>query len=164
MAQVTFKGSAVTTSGNLPAVGSKAPDFRLVADDLSEKSLESFAGKKKILTINPSYDTGVCQKAARTFNQRMSERSDVVVLLVSADLPFAQKRFCEAEDLKNVVPVSSFRSTFGADYGVNMITGPLAGLTARSVVVINEQNQVVHSQLVPEIVQEPDYDAVVASL
>lgn len=164
MAQVTFKGSAVTTSGNLPAVGTKAPDFRLVAADLSEKSLESFAGKKKILTINPSYDTGVCQKAARTFNQRMSERSDVVVLLVSADLPFAQKRFCEAEDLNNVVPVSSFRSTFGADYGVSMITGPLAGLTARSVVVIDEQNQVVHSQLVPEIVQEPDYDAVVASL
>lgn len=164
MAQVTFKGSAVTTSGNLPAVGSKAPDFRLVAADLSEKSLESFAGKKKILTINPSYDTGVCQKAARTFNQRMSERSDVVVLLVSADLPFAQKRFCDAEDLNNVVPVSSFRATFGADYGVSMVTGPLAGLTARSVVVIDEQNQVVHSQLVPEIVQEPDYDAVVASL
>ncbi len=164
MAQVTFKGSAVTTSGNLPAVGSKAPDFRLVASDLSEKTLESFAGKKKILTINPSYDTGVCQKAARTFNQRMSERSDVVVLLVSADLPFAQSRFCEAEGLKNVVPVSSFRSTFGNDYGVSMVTGPLAGLTARSVVVLNEQNQVVHSQLVPEIVQEPDYDAVVSSL
>lgn len=164
MAQVTFKGSAVTTSGNLPAVGSKAPDFRLVASDLSEKSLESFAGKKKILTINPSYDTGVCQKAARTFNQRMSERSDVVVLLVSADLPFAQSRFCEAEGLKNSVAVSSFRSTFGNDYGVNMITGPLAGLTARSVVVIDEQNKVIHSQLVPEIVQEPDYDAVVKAL
>lgn len=164
MAQVTFKGSAVTTSGSLPAVGSKAPDFRLVASDLSEKSLEHYAGKKKILTINPSYDTGVCQKAARAFNQRMSERSDVVVLLVSADLPFAQKRFCEAEDLKNVVPVSSFRSTFGNDYGVTMVNGPLAGLTARSVLVLNEQNQVVHSQLVPEIVQEPDYDAVVAAL
>lgn len=164
MAQVTFKGSAVTTSGNLPAVGTKAPDFRLVASDLSEKSLESFAGKKKILTINPSYDTGVCQKAARTFNQRMSERTDVVVLLVSADLPFAQSRFCEAEGLKNSVPVSSFRSTFGNDYGVNMVTGPLAGLTARSVVVLDEQNKVIHSQLVPEIVEEPDYDAVVASL
>lgn len=164
MAQVTFKGSAVTTSGNLPAVGSMAPDFRLVGVDLSDKTLESFAGKKKILTINPSYDTGVCQKAARTFNQRMSERPDVVVLMVSADLPFAQKRFCEAESLDNVVPVSSFRSTFGADYGVNMVTGPLAGLTARAVVVLNEQNQVVHTQLVPEIVQEPDYDAVVSSL
>jgi thiol peroxidase len=164
MAQVTFKGSAVTTSGNLPAVGSKAPDFRLVASDLSEKTLESFAGKKKILTINPSYDTGVCQKAARTFNQRMSERPDVVVLLVSADLPFAQARFCQAEGLENVVPVSSFRATFGNDYGVTMITGPLQGLTARSVVVLNEQNQVIHSQLVPEIVEEPNYDAVVASL
>ncbi len=164
MAQVTFKGSAVTTAGNLPAVGSEAPDFHLVAVDLSDKSLASFAGKKKVLTINPSYDTGVCQKAARTFNQRMSERSDVVVLMISADLPFAQKRFCEAEELNNVVPVSSFRSTFGADYGVNMITGPLAGLTARAVVVIDEQNKVVYSQLVPEVVQEPDYDAVVSAL
>ncbi len=164
MAQVTFKGSAVTTTGNLPAVGSEAPDFRLVAVDLSDKSLASFAGKKKVLTINPSYDTGVCQKAARTFNQRMSERSDVVVLMISADLPFAQKRFCEAEALTNVVPVSSFRSTFGADYGVNMVTGPLAGLTARAVVVLDEQNKVVYSQLVPEVVQEPDYDAVVSAL
>jgi thiol peroxidase len=94
----------------------------------------------------------------------MSERSDVVVLMISADLPFAQKRFCEAEELNNVVPVSSFRSTFGADYGVNMITGPLAGLTARAVVVIDEQNKVVYSQLVPEVVQEPDYDAVVSAL
>ena len=164
MAQVTFKGSAVTTSGNLPAVGSKAPDFRLVGPDLTEKSLESFAGKKKVLTINPSYDTGVCQKAARTFNQRMSEREDVVVLMISADLPFAQKRFCEAESLDNVVPLSSFRSTFAADYGLNMVTGPLAGLTARAVVVLDEQNKVALSQLVPEIVQEPDYDAVVAAL
>lgn len=164
MAQVTFKGSAVTTTGNLPAVGSKAPDFRLVASDLSEKTLESFAGKKKVLAINPSYDTGVCQKAARTFNQKLSERSDVVVLLVSADLPFAQARFCEAEGLSNAVPVSSFRSTFGNDYGVNMVTGPLAGLTARSVVIIDENDKVIHSQLVPEIVDEPNYDAALASL
>lgn len=164
MAQVTFKGSAVTTSGDLPAVGAAGPDFRLVAADLSEKTLESFAGKKKILTINPSYDTGVCQKAARTFNQRMSERSDVVVLLVSADLPFAQKRFCDAEGLENVVTVSSFRSNFGTDYGVALMDGPLAGLTARSVVVLDEHNRVLHSQLVPEITDEPDYDAVVAAL
>lgn len=164
MAQVTFKGSAVTTTGDLPTVGSKAPDFKLVAVDLTDKTLDSFAGKKKILAINPSYDTGVCQKAARTFNQRMGERSDVVVLMVSADLPFAQKRFCEAEELSHVVPVSTFRSTFGNDYGVTMINGPLSGLTARAVVVIDENDKVIYSQLVPEIVQEPDYDAVSAAL
>ncbi len=164
MSQVTFKGTPVSTVGSLPEVGSTAPDFLLVASDLSEKNLASFAGKKKILTINPSYDTGVCQAAARSFNTRMSDRSDVVVLLVSADLPFAQSRFCEADGLKQVVPVSSFRSTFGKDYGVTMTSGPLAGLTARSVVVLDENNKVIHSQLVPEIVQEPDYDAVVGSL
>jgi thiol peroxidase len=164
MAQVTFKGSAVTTAGDLPSVGAKAPDFKLVAVDLTDKTLESFAGKKKILAINPSYDTGVCQKAARTFNQRMGERSDVVVLMVSADLPFAQKRFCEAEELSHVVPLSTFRSTFGADYGVTMVNGPLSGLTARAVVVIDENDKVIHSQLVSEIVQEPDYDAVSAAL
>lgn len=164
MAQVTFKGSAVTTAGDLPNVGAKAPDFKLVAVDLTDKTLESFAGKKKILAINPSYDTGVCQKAARTFNQRMGERSDVVVLMVSADLPFAQKRFCEAEELSHVVPLSTFRSTFGADYGVTMVNGPLSGLTARAVVVIDENDKVIHSQLVSEIVQEPDYDAVSAAL
>src|SRR6187431_1842089 len=129
MSQVTFKGTPVSTTGSLPAVGAQAPDFLLVAADLSEKNLASFADKKKILTINPSYDTGVCQASARGFNQRMNNRSDVVVLLVSADLPFAQKRFCEAEDLTQVVPVSSFRSTFGQDYGVTMTSGPLAGLT-----------------------------------
>lgn len=164
MSQVTFKGTPVSTSGSLPTVGANAPDFVLVASDLSEKNLASFAGKKKILTINPSYDTGVCQAAARAFNQRMSERNDVVVLLVSADLPFAQSRFCEADGLKNAVPVSSFRSTFGQDYGVTMTSGPLAGLTARAVVVLDENNKVLHSELVPEIVQEPDYDAAVRSV
>jgi thioredoxin-dependent peroxiredoxin len=162
MSQVTFKGTPVSTIGSLPEVGTQAPDFVLVAADLSEKNLASFAGKKKILTINPSY--GVCQAAARAFNQRMDNRSDVVVLLVSADLPFAQSRFCEADKLSQVVPVSTFRSTFGQDYGVTMTSGPLAGLTARSVVVLDEHNKVLHSQLVPEIVQEPDYDAVVGAL
>jgi thioredoxin-dependent peroxiredoxin len=164
MSQVTFKGTPVSTSGSLPAVGSVAPDFLLVASDLSEKNLASFAGKKKVLTINPSYDTGVCQAAARTFNKRLSERTDVVVLMVSADLPFAQARFCEADGLSHVVPVSTFRSTFGKDYGVTMTSGVLAGLTARSVVVLDEHNKVVHSELVPEIVSEPDYEAVVRSL
>jgi len=164
MSQVTLKGTPTSTSGSLPAVGSIAPDFKLVGADLSEKTLESFTGKKKILTINPSYDTGVCQAAARAFNQRMNNRPDVVVLLVSADLPFAQKRFCEAEDLNQVIPVSTFRSTFGADYGITLTSGPLSGLTGRAVVVLDEQNRVVHSQLVPEIAQEPDYDAVVGVL
>jgi thioredoxin-dependent peroxiredoxin len=164
MATVTFKGTPVNLANDLPAVGSAAPEFQLVASDLSEKTLASFAGKKKILAVNPSYDTGVCQKAARMFNQSMSARSDVVVLLISADLPFAQARFCEADGLKNVTPLSSFRASFGTDYGYTMTTGPLKGLTARGVVVLDEQNKVIHSQLVPEVTQEPDYDSVIKSL
>jgi thioredoxin-dependent peroxiredoxin len=164
MATVTFKGTPVTLAGTLPAVGSQASEFNLVASDLSEKTLASFAGKKKILAVNPSYDTGTCQKAARMFNQTMSARSDVAVLLISADLPFAQARFCEADGLKNVTPLSSFRSSFAADYGFNMVSGPLQGLTARGVVVLDEQNKVIHSQLVPEVTQEPDYDSVSKAL
>lgn len=164
MARVTFKGNPVNTSGSLPAVGSEAPELRLVASDLSEKSLKDYAGKKKVLTINPSFDTGVCQATARKFNQSLAGKGDLVVLAVSADLPFAQKRFCEGEGLKNVVPLSSFRSSFASDYGVKLVDGPLAGLTARAVIVLDEKNRVLHSQLVPEIAQEPDYSAVVASL
>lgn len=164
MSKITFKGSPVVTAGELPAVGSKAPDFRLVGADLSEKTLENYAGKKKILTVNPSYDTGVCQKTAREFNQRMSARDDVVVLAVSGDLPFAQKRFCEAESLSNVEALSCFRSSFGEDYGLTMVDGPLQGLTARAVLVLDETNTVKHRQLVPEIVQEPNYDEVIAAL
>ncbi len=164
MARVTFKGNPVNTSGSLPAVGSEAPKLRLVASDLSEKSLEDYAGKKKVLTINPSFDTGVCQATARKFNQSLAGKGDVVVLAVSADLPFAQKRFCEGEGLKNVVPLSSFRSSFASDYGVKLVDGPLAGLSARAVIVLDEKNRVLHSQLVPEIAQEPDYSAVIASL
>jgi thiol peroxidase len=164
MARVTFKGNPVNTSGALPAVGSEAADFKLVASDLSEKSLKDYAGKKKVLTINPSFDTGVCQATARKFNQSLAGKSDVVVLAVSADLPFAQKRFCEGEGLNNVVPLSSFRSSFASDYGVKLADGPLAGLSARAVIVLDEKNRVLHSQLVPEIAQEPDYSAVIASL
>lgn len=164
MASITFKGNPVQTVGELPAVGAKAPDFKLVAKDLSEKSLADFAGKKKVLTINPSYDTGVCQAAARAFNAKVGAREDAVVLLVSADLPFAAKRFCEAEGLTQVLPASSFRSSFGADYGITMADGPLRGLTARAVVVIDEQDVVRYVELVPEIAQEPAYDAAVAAL
>lgn len=164
MATTKFKGSDVSTNGNLPAPGSKAPPFTLVAADLSEKSLADFAGKTIVVTINPSYDTGVCQATARKFNTEVTGNSDVKVVLVSADLPFAQARFCEAEGLKNVIPLSSFRSSFASDYGVLITDGPLKGLTARAVVVIDGQGIVKHSELVPEITNEPDYVAAKSAL
>lgn len=164
MAQVTLKGNPVNLSGELPAVGSTAPDFTLVAADLSEKSLSDFAGKRKILTINPSYDTGTCQAAARSFNQSVTKHPNTVVLAISADLPFAQKRFCEAEGLGNVVPLSSFRSRFGQDYGIECVDGPLKGLTARSVIVLDENNVVIKTQLVPEITAEPNYAEIEAAI
>jgi thiol peroxidase len=164
MARVTFKGNPVNTSGSLPSVGSPAPDFSLVASDLSEKTLADFGGKKKVLTINPSYDTGVCQATARKFNESLSGRSDVVVLAISNDLPFAQKRFCEGEGLKHVVPLSGFRSSFAKDYGLLLVDGALRGLSARAVLVLDEKNQVLFSQLVPEIASEPDFAAATAAL
>ncbi len=164
MASITFKGNPVQTSGELPAVGATAPDFALVDRALAEQSLGDFAGKKKILTINPSYDTGVCQKAARAFNEKATARTGTVVLMISADLPFAQKRFCEAEGIEGVVGLSSYRSSFSDDYGVTMLDGPLQGLTARAVLVLDGENKVVHRELVPEIVQEPNYDAALAAL
>ena len=164
MTRVTFKGSPINTSGALPSTGSRAPAFTLVAGDLSEKSLADFAGKKKVLTINPSYDTGVCQATARKFNEVTGADGDVVVLAISADLPFAQKRFCEAEGLRHVVPLSSFRSSFDEDYGVALVDGPLRGLTARAVLVLDENDKVLFSQLVPEIASEPDYAGALAAL
>lgn len=164
MATTQFKGTDVHTTGNLPAKGSIAPDFQLVATDLSTKSLGDFVGKKKILTINPSYDTGVCQKAAHNFNHKVASRGDTVALLISADLPFAQKRFCEADGIVSSVPLSSFRSDFGKTYGVTLTDGPLQGLLARAVIVLDESNTVKYAQLVPEITTEPDYDAAIAAL
>lgn len=164
MARLTFKGNPINTSGSLPSVGSAAPDFSLVASDLSEKSLADFAGRKKVLTINPSYDTGVCQATARKFNASLSARSDVVVLAISSDLPFAQKRFCEGEGLKQVIPLSAFRSSFAKDYGLLLVDGPLRGLTARAVLVLDEENRVLASELVPEIASEPDFAAVSKAL
>jgi thiol peroxidase len=164
MAITKFKGTEVHTVGNLPPIGSVAPDFVLVASDLSTKSLRDFPDKKKVLTINPSYDTGVCQKAARNFNQRIAARSDCVLLLISADLPFAQKRFCEADGLESSVPLSTFRSDFGQAYGVALADGPLQGLLARAVVVIDPDNRVTYTELVPEITTEPNYDAALGSL
>ena len=145
MATTKFKGNDVHTNGDLPAPGSKAPDLALVGTDLQEKSLRDFAGKKKVLTINPSYDTGVCQKTARAFNEKLGGRQDVVVLMISSDLPFAHKRFCEAEGISGIVPLSAFRSSFAKDWGVQLVDGPLKGLTARSVVVLDENDRVAHA-------------------
>lgn len=164
MATTKLKGNEVHTNGALPDVGERAPDLALVGTDLSEKTLGDFAGKKKVLTVNPSYDTGVCQKAARAFNEKVGERGDAVVLLVSGDLPFAQKRFCDAEGLSHVVPLSSFRSSFAKDYGLELLDGPLRGLTARAVLVLDEDNRVLHAELVPEIGQEPDYASALSAL
>lgn len=164
MASTKFKGNPVSTNGSLPALGSKAPAFTLVAKDLSEKGLGDFAGKKVVLTVNPSYDTGVCQATARKFNAELSKRTDVAVLMISADLPFAQKRFCEADGLDGVVPLSSFRSAFAKDYGLELVDGPLKGLTARAVLVLDADGIVRHSELVPEVTTEPDYAAALKAL
>jgi thiol peroxidase len=164
MATTTLGGTPVQTNSDLPATGSAAPDFLLIGTDLSEKTLADFAGKKKILTINPSYDTGVCQAAARTFNERAANLDNVVVLVISSDLPFAQKRFCVAEGLDGVVPLSTFRSTFLEDYGVKLVESAMKGLAARAIVVLDENNEVVHTELVPDIGQEPNYDAAIAAV
>ena len=164
MATTKFKGNEVHTVGDLPKVGSKAPDFQLVAADLSSKSLSDYAGKKKILSINPSFDTGVCQKTAHVFNEKVAGRGDAIVLLVSADLPFAQKRFCEADGISAAIPLSSFRSDFGTSFGVRLKDGPLQGLLGRAVLVLDENNQVKHAELVAEITTEPNYDKALAAL
>lgn len=165
MAKVTLRGTPTTTSGELPKPGSTGPDFRLTNTDLKDVSLADFAGKKKVLNISPSLDTSVCATAARKFNEAAGKRADTVVLLVTADLPFAAKRFCTAEGLQNVIPLSLMRDKkFGQDYGVLLQDGPMAGLCTRAVVVLDASNKVIHSQLVPEIVQEPDYDAALAAL
>ena len=164
MTTVTFSGNPVQVKGTLPAVGAAAPAFTLTAADLSEKTLADFAGKRKVLNIFPSIDTGVCQQSVRTFNQRAAALNNTVVLCISADLPFAQARFCGAEGLDNVVTLSSFRSSFAQDYGVALADGALRGLTARAVVVLDENDKVLHVGLVPEIAQEPDYDAALAVL
>lgn len=165
MATVTLKGNPIHTIGDLPPVGSKAPDFRLVGGDLKDASLASFKGKKKVLNIVPSLDTAVCATSARKFNEKAGSRADTVVLIVSADLPFASGRFCTAEGLKNVVPLSLMRGReFAKNYGVLITDGPLEGITARAVVVVDESDKVVHTELVPEIGQEPNYDAALAAL
>lgn len=165
MATVTLQGNACNTSGELPAVGTTAPDFQLVDGKLNDVQLTDFSGKKKLLNIVPSLDTPTCALSTKKFNDHARGRDDVVMLMISADLPFAMGRFCTSEGLENVIPLSMMRSRFFAkDYGMLITDGPLAGITARGVVVLDENNQVVYTQLVPEIADEPDYDAALAAL
>ena len=164
MARITLKGNPIQTSGTLPSVGSKAKDFKLAKQDLSEATLESFAGKKKILNIFPSLDTAVCAKSVKQFYERAGTRKDLVVLNISADLPFAAKRFCSVEGIENVVTLSTLRSSFPDDYGLRIIDGPLAGLCSRCVIVLDENNKVLATEQVPEIAQEPDYGKALAAL
>ncbi len=165
MADVTLKGNPIRTHGNLPSVGTKAPDFRLVGKDLHDRTLKDYAGKRKLLSIVPSLDTATCSLSTKKFNEKIASHPEVVVLVVSADLPFAQKRMCEAEHVENVIALSMMRSKdFGKDYGVLIETGPLAGICARAVVVLDEQDRVIYTQLVPEITQEPDYDKALKAL
>jgi len=165
MANITLGGNPIHTIGDLPKVGAKAPDFKLTSGDLKDLTLADFKGKKKVLNIVPSLDTPVCATSTRKFNEQAGKLPNTVVLVVSSDLPFASKRFCTTEGLQNVVPLSLMRSRdFAKDYGVLMTDGGLAGICARAVVVLDENDKVVHSQLVPEIKQEPDYDAALAAV
>lgn len=164
MAQVTFQGNPVEVAGTLPEKDSTAADFTLTDTGLAEKKLSDFNGKRKILNIFPSVDTGICAQSVRTFNEKAAALNNTAVLCISADLPFAQKRFCGAEGIENVEMLSSFRSKFAQDYGVAIAAGPLSGLSSRAVVVLDENNRVIHAQLVPEITDEPDYEAALAAL
>jgi thiol peroxidase len=165
MATVTLGGNPITVAGTLPRKGELAPDFTLTGKDLKDVGLKDFAGKRKVLNIVPSLDTPVCAQSTRIFNERAAARPNTVVLVISADLPFAASRFCAAEGLDKVVTLSTLRGRdFHTRYGVDITDGPLKGLTARAVVVLDENDRVLHSQLVPEIKQEPDYEAALAAL
>lgn len=165
MAQITLKGSPIHTAGDLPKPGAAAPAYTLVRTDLSEISSKDLAGQRVVLNIFPSLDTPTCAASVRKFNARANEKPNTTILCVSADLPFAQKRFCAAEGLDNVVPASTFRNAdFGKAFGVALVDGPLKGLLARAVVVVDGSGKVIHTELVPEIAQEPDYNAALAVL
>ena len=163
MAEITFKGNPIHTSGDLPAVGSAAPGFSLADAGLADKSLDDYSGKK-VLNVFPSLDTPVCAVSVRQFNQRAAGRDGVTVLNISADLPFAHGRFCAAEGIEDAVNLSTMRSSFARDYGLEIVDGPLQGLCSRAVLVLDESNRVVHREQVPEIAQEPDYEAALAAL
>jgi len=164
MATTAFKQNPVRTTGELPAAGTSAPAFELVGTDLSQVSSEAFAERRVVLNIFPSVDTGVCAASVRRFNEIAAGLENTAVVCVSKDLPFALGRFCGAEGIENVVAASAFRSSFGQDFGLTQTEGPLEGLLARAVVVIDADGTVLHAQLVPEITTEPDYDAAVAVL
>lgn len=165
MATITLGGNPIHTNGELPQIGSKALDFSLVKTDLSTASLADFSGKRVILNIFPSIDTGTCAQSVRTFNEKASQLDNTTVLCISRDLPFAQKRFCGAEGLDNVVSLSDFRSgEFGKNYGLEMIDGPLGGLHSRVVMVLDEAGTVLHAEQVGEIADEPNYEAALAVL
>lgn len=165
MAKITLKGNPINTVGELPKVGAKAPEFNLTGTDLAECKLSNFAGKSIVLSIFPSCDTPVCAASIRKFNEEAGKLGDTVIINASLDLPFAHKRFCESEGLKHVRNASAFRSpNFGKDYGVTIVDGALAGLFCRAVIVINSEGVVSYSELVPEIAQEPNYDAVLNAL
>ena len=165
MAEITLQGNPVHTVGNLPAVGMPAPSFKLVKTDLSEAGLQDFSGKNIVLNIFASLDTSVCAASVRRFNKEASESPDTVVLCISADLPYAHKRFCEAEGLSDVIPLSVFRSPeFGRDYGVTFASGPLSGLLSRAVVIIDKSGKVAYTEQVSEFTREPDYDGALLAL
>jgi thiol peroxidase len=165
MVAVTFKGNPVAITGNFPKAGDQASDFTLTNKDLNDVGLSNYAGKRKVLNIVVSLDTAVCATSARVFNAKANDLPNTVVLVVAADLPFAMNRYCAAEGLKNVETLSTFRNhDFHTKYGVNVNDGALKGLTARAVVVLDEKNRVIHSELVSEIASEPNYDAVLAAL
>jgi len=165
MATITFKGNPIHTRGSLPRTGRKAPSFRLTRGDLTDVTLETFKGKKKVLNIVPSLDTGVCAASARRFNQIAAGLENTVVLTVSNDLPFAQSRFCQAEGVDKVITLSQLRDRkFGKSYGVEIVDGPLAGLLSRAIVVLDQEDRVLYTQQVAEIAQEPDYEAALKAL
>jgi thioredoxin-dependent peroxiredoxin len=165
MAQVTFKGNPVNTTGSLPQIGEPAPDFKIVKTDLSPLSLSEFKGKKAVLNIFPSIDTGVCATSVRKFNAEADKLNNTVVLCISRDLPFAQKRFCGAEGLNNVIMGSEYKdSSFSNAYGVRIADGPMTGLLSRAIVVVDEAGKVVYTEQVPDIAQEPDYAKALAAV
>ena len=165
MVKVTLAGNPITVAGHFPAVGQKAPDFKLVNKDLKDVSLKDFAGKRKVLNIVPSLDTPTCQKSTRRFNEEANKLGNTVVLVISADLPFAQARFCGAEGLNNVITLSTMRGAeFMKNYGVAISDSPLAGVTARAVVVLDGDDKVLYTEMVPEIKNEPNYDAALKAL
>ncbi|HOV71927.1 MAG TPA: thiol peroxidase, partial [Dysgonamonadaceae bacterium] len=162
MASITFKGQPIHTCGELPNVGEEAPDFTLVKSDLSEAKLSDFRGKYVVLNIFPSLDTGVCAASVRRFNKEAAGMKNAVVLCISADLPFAASRFCSTEGIENVITLSTFRnSSFGEQYGLTIVDGPMKGLLARAVIVVNPEGKIVYKELVPEIAQEPDYNSAI---